>query len=259
MAKIDRENMRRFYSVLYELGKEEKELDEVVQEKKDKFPPLLEHSPPWSHLYEMPYNHLLALFLITTGLSDAFVTASSNSPSMPELFDKFEELTSNIEDDTEHAEVTDIELSSILTMLMAIMGNVSCIRMYSTTLNGLIEKVREGNDEALFDAVLVDRVALSSPTIARRIQMAHMLGDESFFDSLSKAVKKTRPRRPLQVLDDTRYMIEALDEIHGLADIPHEDLFDFLANDLEVYHSADDKRDPAASLKQLVRRRKYSQ
>lgn len=256
---LSRVDLRNVFSTLHGLNSDENEIRETISQKQIKFRSILELSAPWSHYYEMPYTHLLSLFLITIGIDAAKITSISQSQSVPTMIELFDEVEADLDESNEHDEVADERISIVLSMLMALLGNIWCLKIYSIPLNNLVEKVRGGDEVALFDAVLVDRVAISAPSIARRIQLAQILQDESFFDSLSKAVKRTRPRRPLQHLDDSRFMIEVIDELQGLEAVSLDELFDFLSNDLEIYHTVDEKRDPVSSLNQLIKRRKYHQ
>ena len=59
--------------------------------------------------------------------------------------------------------------------------------------------------------------------------------DGEFFDHLAKAIKGTRPKRPLEKFDDLRFMIELLDRSVGLKNISQKKIYNLLVEDLELY------------------------
>lgn len=64
----------------------------------------------------------------------------------------------------------------------------------------------------LFDAVLIDRTVISTPSVAKRLQIAQLMRDESFFNKLSKSITRTRARKPNKEFNDLRFMMAALKE-----------------------------------------------
>lgn len=125
--------------------------------------------------------------------------------------------------------------------------------MFSQSLSELVNKAKS-DDEALFDAVLVDRSVVGCAPIVQRIQYAQLISDESFMESLSKAMTRTRPRRPAKGHDDLRYMLEAMDDMKMYESATKAELFDIFANDLELYE-LDGKEDPFSGFKRLLERR----
>jgi len=121
-------------------------------------------------------------------------------------------------------------------------------------MHALVERAANGDDEALFMAVLVDRAVVQAEPIAQRICHAQMLGDESFMNQLAKAITRTKPRRPSQEYDDLRLILQLLDEASGLDTSTDEELYQLLVEDLELY--PDDRKDPLAGLKKLIQKRK---
>ena len=89
--------------------------------------------------------------------------------------------------------------------------------------------------------------------MAGRIAKASALCDEEFMHQLSKAITRTRPRRPSEELDDIRFFIELIDEIKGLDDITHAQVYDLLVEDFELHPRPESV--PLESLKKLIQKR----
>ena len=131
----------------------------------------------------------------------------------------------------------DIETDKVWPVLCAwlvLWKNLECISMFHVSLHALVLQVTDGDDEALFRAVYIDPSVLQSESVARRISTAVVTEDGQFFEKLSKAVKKSRPTRPREHLDDVRLMLALVDESDGLDSVPDSALTDW-ATELDLY------------------------
>jgi hypothetical protein len=127
--------------------------------------------------------------------------------------------------------------------------------MFVVTLDQLVAQIAEGDDTALFEAVLVDRAALQAEPTAQRICQAQLVDDCSFFDRLAKSITRTKPRRPNVELDDARFVAALLDDSGGLNELTEKDLQELFLDDLDLY--PDNRRDPAEALKKLIAKVKH--
>ena len=237
--------LREFYAHYFQLQKDKDELSGLIKEKPDSVK-LLSEVPPWSLFYELPYRSFLAICIIEFNLTETIQKVAQSDDQFQSFLNFMEDLENESIDDEE---LTDEEKGFRFSLVMALTNQLSSMATHSQPLSILIEKVRKGDDEALFDAVLVDRSIVSAPSITNRIQVAQLTEDENFMELLSKAIKRSRPRRPDVKLDDLRYMIEVLDEEIGLSNITHDKIYDILAEDLELYDASTD------GLKDLIKRR----
>lgn len=67
--------------------------------------------------------------------------------------------------------------------------------MHGKPLSDLVRIAKDGNDDALFDAVMIDNSAVSTPSIARRIQVAQIANDTDFKNKLARAISDKNPKR----------------------------------------------------------------
>ena len=211
------------------------EFQSTISEKADKFETFFKQSPSWSIWYELPIRHLLSILLSSYGLLEIFLEALKSDDPVQSLVE-LTEMDKVLKDPFENAD--DDEIGMLIGMFYALDFNMHSVGIFSKFLNQLIEEGRE-EDEFIFDAVLVDQTALASPTVAKRIQKAIMQDDKSFFDSLAKAITKTRPRRPEKELDDTRFLLAIINEFKPLSQIPPKQIYDVLTKELKAYPSID--------------------
>lgn len=252
-GKLSKEQLERILALLHRAISDKLELETALKDKPEQFELLIQNAIPWCYFYEIPYIHFLAVFIYSMGLSDqiqdlakqedpqeAVITWTENDPEVPDYVYDY----------------TDEEKGMFLSMLMAMLKNIEAIQLFHRSMNDLIIAGRGGNDEAFFDAVLIDRVAVGCPSILERITIAEFANDRDFGNLLSKAITKTRPRRPKPELDFARYMASVLDEAIGLSNMSVEAIYDVLVVDLEVYpaHGAD----PFEGVKKFVQRRSKS-
>lgn len=228
--------LRDIYALYYQQKNSVDELSDLVKEKIEAIK-VLSNASPWSYFYEIPYRLFLVIYILEFNLADTLHDIANSDNQIQKLQDFID----NQPDEPDEEEpLTDEEIGCRFALVLASMFQFKSITIHSQPLSALIEKARDGNDEALFDAVLVDRSAVSAPSIAHRIQIAQLADDESFMNQLSKALTKTKPRRPAKILDDLRYMIEVIDEQIGLSNATHDNLYDILAEDLELYEGSMD-------------------
>jgi len=242
------DQLREIYAHYYQQQKEAEDLSDLIKEKPNSVK-LLSETPPWSHLYELPYRTFLAIGILEFELTDIIHKIARSDNQIQAFLELMEDIDAPLDIDEE---LTDEEKAFRFSFVIATTNQISSIAIHSLPLSNLIEKIREGNDDALFDAVLVDQSIVAAPSIAHRIQIAQLTGDGDFMDLLSKAIKGSRPKRDNRdnSLDDLRYMLEVVDEEIGIDNITREKLHDILAKDLELYD-----HDSLGGFKKVIQRR----
>ena len=233
-GKLSRKQLRELYTQIYKIPGEKEDIIRFVGEENSKFIEVFKLMPPWCHYYELEFTQL-ALFAISCfGFLDTFKRFAS-TPDPNQSFLDF--LSSDADIDIPDDELTPEFIAVCLSLLFALIGNFESHGAFHKPLSQLIKEAAEGNDEALFNAVLIDRTVVGVDAINKRIAFAHLIQDESFMNKLAKAITKTRPRRPKREYDDLRYMIEVLDQACGLENLTYEKIYDLLVGDLELYPS----------------------
>jgi len=225
--------LRELYAHYYKQSRGIDEIYDLIQEKPESIN-ILSETFPWSMFYELPYRIFLAICILELGLTQEVKEIAASDNQMQASLEHMKKLD---ETDEEYEELSEEGKAFRFSLVIASFKQFSSMAIHSRPLSKLIEQVREGNDNALFDAVLVDQSVLATPTVARRIQTAQLTRDGDFMDLLSKAIKGSRPKRQKRdnSLDDLRYMMEVMDEEIGLNKLTHNELYDILAEDLELY------------------------
>ena len=243
-------NLRGFHASYYGLTVEKDSFNELITSEDEEFMDILRHAPPHASYYEWPFDKLLATFFYAFGLTDLVIEFSERSDPNEAIL---EYLKTDPEIELSDEELTVERAGLCASILFALNGCIESFQMHSLPLPILVYRAGQGDDEALFDAVMVDRSVVGAPTINKRIQLAQLQSDESFFDRLAKATTRTRPRRPSPGLDDVRFMLEYADEEFGLDTLTTNELHDSLVNDLELYPSS--TTDQHEALRKLIQTR----
>lgn len=247
-GKLSLAQLRGYYAAYYSAQEQQKRLAKEAAEKEEKIRELLASVGAWGTGYEFPYETILAIFLVITGLWERL------SPAV-EADDPQQAVLDLIDEDWEPEGLTDEEEKQSIGLFLVVLGNQNALKMFSQPLSDLVAKAAEGDEEAALQAVTVDRAAVQAEPIARMICRAQLVGDESFMNRLAKAITRTKPRRPREDLDDVRFLLEMLDQAKGLENLGHKELCDVLIDDLEVYPDTG-HNDPISGLRKLIQKRK---
>ncbi len=225
--------LREFYAHYYKLSRGIDGIYDLIKDKPEIIK-ILSETFPWSTFYELPYRTFLAICTLEFGATQEVKEIAASDNQLKTALEHMKKLD---ETDDEDEELTDEEKAFRFSLVIASFKQLSSMAIHSQPLSSLIVKVREGDDEALFDAVLVDQSIVAAPTVARRIQAAQLEKDGHFMDLLSRAIKGSRPKRENRdkSLDDLRYMMEVANEEAELSKLTHSELYDILAEDLELY------------------------
>jgi len=251
-GKLSLKQLKDFYAHYHNLQNEKQDVYDINEEDPEIFTSLFSLIPPWSIWYETPWQQCLALYFFILGLDKEIIKANdSHDPAQANLgfLDNADNYTIDFDS------LSDEEKGTFLSLLFSITEQLNALTIYQVSMSDLVLKVKNGDDDSLFCAVLVDRSALSSPSIAKRIQRAHFDNDNAFFDKLSKSITRTKPRRPSKELDDVRFIFEVLDESIGLDNLSEKEIYKTIVDDLELYPTENTK-DIFSGLKKLLQRRK---
>lgn len=236
--KLSVKQLKHIHSIFHQQQLSNDEVSELIKSHNEIFESLSK-VPPWSHLYELPYRTFLAVCVVAFDLADA-INSIAEAPNKTQAFiDYIDNMPDLLNTDESFSEE---DKGFRISLVMAINCQISSIAIHGQSLSQLVSQAKNGDDNALFDAVLVDRSIVSAPSIAHRIQVAQLNEDESFMDELSKAIKKSRPckRRPEKDYDDLRYMLTVLEEEIGLKNIKNKNLLKLMEEDLQIYPKGTD-------------------
>lgn len=242
---MDEQEARRVYAQLYSSNQAIDEFDQLAF-KDEKVTSVVR---PWTHLYQLPFVQLLAIYLDMAGLSD-IVKSAANADNPQEAWLDFSEKEL---ESIEPPESFDENIPEFFCLLQAVRGSLASKKIFHVTMDILIERALGGDDESLFCAIQVDRTVLSSGVAALRIAQAEVTQDGEFMDHLTKAIKGSRPRRPAEDFDDLRYMMEVMFESAGDEGINSKQIHDTLVVDLELHPSGNEEE--LDSLRKLIQKR----
>lgn len=141
--KLTTGHIKRLYAGYHQAGLNKAELTELVRQDTEKITKFLDPSCPWSHWYDIPYKTMLACFLAITDFLEEVITISKE-PNSEELM--LELLESDIEVDDE--DLTKEEQAALASLGMAIFMQLDSLSTFSEPINGLLLRLKSGDDEA---------------------------------------------------------------------------------------------------------------
>jgi hypothetical protein len=246
--KITTGEIKRLYANLHKANLTREELTSIVSENTQKIADLLEPTCPWSFWYDRPLNHLFLIFFTCTGMLEEITRICRSDHPDSEIIDYMES-----EPDIDSEDEYDNEEKAFISSLgVAIFNQALSLSMFGEYINSMVLRAKNGDDSALFDAILVDRSVLATPSIAKRIQIADLTKDESFFNQLANAITRTRPRRPSPEYDDARFMLTALDECKSFSAKNNYELHKLIVDNLELYPS--NRKDSFKGFEKMLQR-----
>jgi len=145
----------------------------------------------------------------------------------------------------------EFEAKHLFGLLYSIEKSIKSMVTFGKFLNELVADVQNGNVQALFKAVQIDRTITSCSPIADRISRAEILREDDFFKKLSNALT-TKPMKPKEEYRELRYILYALEEVDALDTLPTERAYQLFCNELAIYPSVGS--DPARNLEKFIYR-----
>lgn len=209
---------------------------------------ILDQHFAWGVLYEFTLIELIAYFSIVSGFNQILTKiAQSDNPTEAALTAAFEDnlLPPFSERDPED------KRKFTFVALMALSKSIDSIRLYGISIDILVKRVKQGNDDALFKLLRIDRSAVSCPTIADRITLAELDNDQTFFQKMRNALSGP-PQKPKDEYGVLRYILYLLDEEQELSRLSLEQRYQLFCERLQLYPI--EGEDPAKSLDQFIRR-----
>lgn len=230
-GKLTAVQFKALIDKLPELRKQRGELSELVRGvPKAKLEELLPRDYSWSEIYELPFIEHLALMLFVIDEVD-FIHQAAQAPDPQQVV--LDGLDPDDDEEWTGGWHGLFEKKHLTGMLFTLQRTLLSIMLYQKTMSTLIDEVRQGNDDSLFDAVRVDRAAVACPTIAARICRAELLHDKHFFIRLRNALKGPSQKH-WQSYQDLRYALCVLRDL-GFDKLSDDQLENLLVHQLKVY------------------------
>jgi len=254
ISKKSKSYIAEISDVLQSLSEDQSEVNREIASGNKKLLAFIQEMHPWAFWYCFSHSVIVALFLDCLGLLEKLVEAVKTGDKKEANMAICRELVSLANDEEFFDDMDSLdkeERAAFLSLFFAMQGNQEGLRRYSQTVSELVRAASKDH-EALFKAVSVDRSVVANPFIAKEISLAALRQDESFMNLLAKAITRTKPMRNPR-LDDTRFMLEVLNDLEGLDQISNDQIAEYFQNELGIYSS--DGKDPEAAIKKLLQRR----
>jgi hypothetical protein len=230
-GKLSEEQFRRLIGKLPEIRAGARELGEELRSATpEKVRAMLDEGIYWAAFYELPFVQHVALGLYVLGQGERVIEfAKSEDPqeAMLRFMDSAEDLEPIGPDGQE------LDLAAALSAVVSMQHTILSIMLYQRSMSALVAEAREGNDDSLFQAVRIDRSAMTCPSIAMRISKAQLLGEKRFFERLRSALKGPS-KKHWEAYSDLRYSLAVLREL-GFDAMSDAELEHLLVDVLKVY------------------------
>ena len=125
-------------------------------------------------------------------------------------------------------------LADTLGKAWSMFNTLRCVLYHGCFLNELIERVRVGDDKALFDAVRIDPTIICCLSVAQRISKATLLQDNSFFAKLKASINGKLAKREQANFQKMRLVLEILHEA-GATRLSDAQLHELFVEELNLY------------------------
>jgi hypothetical protein len=231
-GKLTAEQFKQLIQKLPELRKEGQSIEELVKSaSKERINDLLEKDFYWAEVYELTFIEHLAFLMMALDKVE-FLKEAKNAPDPTQhVMDNF-----NIEGDFEHWSGGWnglFEKQDLIGLMFTLQKTILSIMIYQKTMQTLVEEVRHGNDDSLFDAVRLDRSSVACVTFAARIAKAEFNHDKHFFIRLRNALKGPTQKH-WQSYQDLRFALFTLRDM-GFDSLTDDQLVELLVKQLKVY------------------------
>ncbi|OIQ95296.1 hypothetical protein GALL_226690 [mine drainage metagenome] len=196
----------------------------------------------WYQFYELPIKEHAALqiedFSQDEQLSKIFQNLRSSKDqiaAIPATCGQVDSYFEEIEPPTKDEAVALMPLVAVnFGISISKYHAVRCVLYHGCFLNELIDRVREGDDKALFDAIRIDPTAVGCKSITLRISKAAFLQDTKFFTKLKASISGKFGRREQDNFQKMRLIFEVLYEV-GATRLTDKQLYQLFVEELELY------------------------
>lgn len=231
-VKFTAEQFTQLIQRLPELKKEEESLKDVVKSaSKERINELLEKDFYWAEVYELTFVEHLAFLMMALDKVEFLNEAKSAPDPTQHFMDHF-----GVDDDIDHWNggwKGLFKKQYLIGLAFALQRTILSIMIYQKTIQTLVEEVRQGNDNSLFDAVRLDRSSVACPTFAARIAKAEFTDDKHFFIRLRNALKGPAQKH-WEGYKDLRFALFTLRDL-GFDNLTDDQLVELLVKQLKVY------------------------
>ncbi|ODS89581.1 MAG: hypothetical protein ABS45_16665 [Comamonas sp. SCN 65-56] len=212
-VKPTTEEIKAFFLLLPLLDRERREFQLEIAEKPESFvAKFLTSGFQWAHLYEVPFEQLLKVFLAIAGVDRLVAEASKEDAPYKALLDLPQEIG-----DMEWSGGTGGKFTygDLLGYMHAVIGSLDCLLIYGCYLHDLIAEARQGDLQSLLKAIRIDPSVVTGPTASLFISVSVVEGDKPFLKSVGVAMSG-KTGRQARYLKKFRLLMQLLHEVGEL-------------------------------------------
>lgn len=230
-GKLSLEQLKRITKEMPEVRQQMQELPTLIRSTpRDKIDAILDKEFYWAEVYELQFHEQMAIMFFALGRVQKLLEMAKAPDPEQAVIDWMD---SDDGSDWNGGEGGLFEKKHVLALTVAMQRNILAIMLFHRTLNKMVEEVRAGKDESLFQAIRVDRSIVACPTFADRIARAEIENDKQFFLHLRSSLKG--PSKKLwEAYKDLRYALYMLREL-GFDKMSDAQLEDLLVHKLKLY------------------------
>jgi hypothetical protein len=247
---ITAEDLRIFLEFWPQFFAEADEAQHMLIEIKDKI--LNKDTEPfaWCYLYELPIRQHLTMAMASIvqgyeGLLNHEQVAEwykqvAGTPgqitALPDVYGQIDRHFDAMEPSDEDMEKLLPTVAGTFGLGLSMFYTLRCVLFHGCFLNELIERVRTGDDKALFDAIRIDPTVVGCISVSCRISKATLLQDNSFFTKLKAAINGKMAKREQANFQKMRLVFEILREA-GASRLNDAQLQQLFVDELHLYAS----------------------
>ncbi len=250
-GKFTLEQLRQFSKLTHALPMMKQYWHELLKDNKDRLLQKLTSPYYWSMAYTLPLEEQIASTINQLGMLPWLSSIKENPDPQQSVLDCAQHQVDTFDDNLDPEIEMEAEPKVIIGFTLALINTFEGIRVYGLSLNDLVKMATQGNDEALFKAVRIDRTIVSCPPIADRITLAEMTNDEAFFKELRNALKGPS-KKPMTAYGPLRYVLHQLEDDGQLDKMTRKQRCDLFCTELCLYPS--NNNDAEKSLDTFIRR-----
>jgi len=247
---ITAENLRLFLEFWPKFSAKADEAQQLLIEIKDKLLNTDTEPFAWCYFYELPFRqHMIQATAEIVQGYDGFINVAQVTDWYKQIADTPGQIAAlpgvyrQISQHFDATELSDEDAEKLLPNIVGIFGlgmsmhcSLNCLLYHGCFLNELIERIRAGDDKALFDAVRIDPTVIGCISVACRISKASLLQDNSFFAKLKAAINGKMAKREQANFQKMRLVFEVLHEA-GASRLSDSQLQQLFVEELGLYAS----------------------
>lgn len=239
---ITAENLRAFLELWAQIMPGIEDAMQIIIEGNDLFFDENADSFSWCHLYELPIQqHVIFNF---DGLlqeeqvidwRNQVAESTGGIADLPKVTEQINDYFNARENPTkEDIDALRPFLPAICAYFYSIQYSLHCILYHGCFLNELIERVRAGDDQALFDAIRVDPTVIGCQSVIDRISKARRMQEYDFLDELRKTQSGVNAKLKQANYQKMRLILKVLSEA-GAIRLSNEQLHKLFVEELNLY------------------------